>query len=144
MHIPFNAAVDVDWERFFMQQAVQNGAGLARPFRGYAYQRGTGLGNVFRSLFRYVMPLITKANVRNEILNAGSRLLGDIAQGEKVGHSIKKNTVRGLKNVVGNLSTKSQEGGRQRKRKRAVSSSSSRAKKRSPAFSARANKVTFL
>ncbi|TKR73905.1 hypothetical protein L596_021152 [Steinernema carpocapsae] len=131
MHIHFNPSSDVDWERFFKQQAEQHGAGISNPFRGYAYQRGTGIGDIFRGVFRYIMPIIKRASVKNELFNTGSRILNDLAHGEKVSHSIKKQGLEGAKNMVKNYN----HSGGARKR-RSVS------KKKKPVSKTR--KVTFL
>jgi hypothetical protein len=54
MHIDFDP-LKVDWSAFAESPGVQYGG--YDVFRGIPYQRGSGLGSVFRSMLRYLIPI---------------------------------------------------------------------------------------
>lgn len=60
----------------------QSGNGLSY-YQGAAYQKGYGLGGLFRSLFRAAVPLFKSGAkaVGKQMLRSGASLVNDIAQG---------------------------------------------------------------
>ena len=70
------------WTNFY-----QSGDG----FVGFPYQRGAGLGNVFRSIFRTLLPLAKSAGktIGKEMLSTGAQIASDVVAGENVGDSFK-------------------------------------------------------
>lgn len=64
------------YTRYYMNQA---GTGLP-GFSGSATQYGAGIGGIFRSLFRYALPLLKSGfNIaKPHIKNAGKSIAGDI------------------------------------------------------------------
>ncbi len=53
-------------------------------FVGYPYQRGAGLGNVFRSIFRAILPLAKRAGrtIGKQALSTGAQIASDVVAGE--------------------------------------------------------------
>ena len=120
-------------------------------FRGSAWQQGYGLGGLFRSVARAVMPMVKSgAKALGKIaLNAGANLLGDVASGKNLKEAAKargKEAVNVAKNrAVKRLQTYAQTGsGRRRRRKTTVKKRSGRSKsrKRSRKTTARSRKTT--
>ena len=77
--------VVVDWDDYFEQQAVQSGHG-AGFFQGQMYQRGHGLGNIFRGIFKFLLPLAKSAatSVGKEALHTGVNIVTDSLQGKDI------------------------------------------------------------
>lgn len=100
----------------------QEGTGGERYFEGIPYQRGygrhgSGVGAVFRSLIRHILPILKRAGpvLKQEGLETGARILNDIAQGEKVEEAIVKESKEGAKKLAQRVLTG--EGRRRRRRK---------------------------
>jgi hypothetical protein len=93
------------WQSFFLSQ--QHG-GAIPGFEGMRYQRGSGLGSLFRGFLRMILPAaktLGKSAVKaigREALSSGSELAGDVLRGEDIKVALKK---RG-RNAAGNLLTK--------------------------------------
>jgi len=85
------------------RRAYHRHYGGALPvFRGTVYQEGYGLGNIFGSLFRSVLPILktTAASAGKTLLRSGAQALGDIVSGERdVASALKHHSMEGLKNV---------------------------------------------
>ena len=75
-------------------------------------QRGSGLGGIFRSLARIFMPIAKTAikaskplmkqaakETGKELLRSGIETVGDLAAGENLGASVKKNLKAGTKRI---------------------------------------------
>ena len=117
----------------------QQGDGMP-VFRGSPWQRGYGqtgygLGGLFRSVARAVMPLVKSgAKALGKIaLNAGANVLGDVASGHNLKDAIKSrgkeavNVARGK--AINRLQTYAQTGrGRRTNKKRKASSSATRSR----------------
>ena len=99
--------------RYYLDQ--QQGHGMP-VFRGSAWQQGYGLGGLFRSVARAVMPMVKSgAKALGKIaLNAGANLLGDVASGKNLKDAVKtrgKEAVSVAKNrAVKRLQTYAQTG----------------------------------
>lgn len=119
-HTTFNAQ-PLDWKGFFLEDAkpldLQFGGTY---FIGDPYQRGYGIGSIFRSLYRFLLPL--GKVVGREGLAFGGKVLDDIAKGQNPKEALVKHGSESL----GNLLTKSQEklkqsgSGKRKKRVRIV------------------------
>ena len=115
------------------------GGGIDRVFKGDIYQDGYGLGGIFGSLFRKVVPILkrTAMSAGKTLLKSGADALGDVISGEKgIMSAIKDRGKEGLKQVgsdvknvvVKSIRGKEQGGGggsvcvraRSRKRKRDI------------------------
>ena len=97
------------------------GAGAAIEFsrfqRGYGlrlrYQRGTGVGNVLRSLWRFLVPLAREAGqaLTKEGASAGARILQNIAQGADIKEAVVTEGKQAMRNVAGLAAEKLQQQG---------------------------------
>lgn len=86
------------FENYYLKQA---GNGLP-SFSGTRYQRGHGLGNIFRSLAKIASPLIAKGvnKVGKELLHTGTKVVEDVIQGKQLKSSLKNRSIEGLQNLV--------------------------------------------
>jgi hypothetical protein len=110
MHVVFDPDA-IDW-RAYVTASQKGGAayfegfpyqrGGAAYFEGFPYQRGAGLGSVFGSLFRYLLPILRTAGkeIGREGLAVGARVLGDIAQGKNFRQSVINETSEGLRSLA--------------------------------------------
>jgi len=76
----------------------------ARPYqRGFGYyQRGAGISDFFRTLWRAMLPLVKSAGkaMGQEALSTGSRILEKVATGENVKDTITDQAIKGVENLV--------------------------------------------
>lgn len=125
VHIVFNPNT-VTLDALFSQEgggvySVQQGYGY---FRGNIFQRGSGFGNLFQSLWRFIVPLARQAGhtlaplakaaakeVGKEGLSTASRVLSGIADGASPAAALQHEGHQGLKNLVEKASAKLQKGG---------------------------------
>lgn len=136
MHIPFDPE-QVDWASFVsasnndvgvqfgsgyttFEGFYQRGGGGYTYFEGSPYQRGAGLGSVFRSLFRALVPLGKRAAsaVGQEGLATAARVLNNAVN--PVGDSpidwrenLAKETRTGVGNLLGRAADHLKKGGPQ-------------------------------
>ena len=85
---PLNA-----WEDYYYAQAFPEGSSLQRggnvPFHcGPVLQRGYGIGSIFRSVARSVMPSLKE--IGKSALTTGLEVLQDVAEGENIKTAAKK------------------------------------------------------
>ena len=82
--------VAIDWDAFFEQQAVQMGHGVPY-FRGQMYQRGHGLGNIFRGIFKFLMPMAKSVakTVGKQALHTGFDIVSDTLHGHDLKQAAK-------------------------------------------------------
>ena len=83
-----------------MNQATQKGGGPY--FAGRLFQRGSGIGSIFASLFKRVLPFLNQASnhIGKAALKTGANVLADTASGQRFQDSLKsrvKETGRQLK-----------------------------------------------
>ena len=108
MHVLYDPQ-KVNW----MDNTVQFGGGQYghgsdyNVFRGMPYQRVAGIGSVFRSMLRYLIPLAKPAGaaIGREALETGSRILSNIVKGDPVKRSVLSEGRTGLKNLLDQAST---------------------------------------
>jgi hypothetical protein len=86
MRIQFSPPSATDWTQYH-----QHG-GLLIGFKGKRYQRGAGLGNILKSLFRMVIPLAKSAGkvMGKQALQSGKEIAGDLLSGENVRTTLEK------------------------------------------------------
>lgn len=100
MHVQYKQESIEFWVQYYkaliaQQHQYQLGGGGLPVFKGYSqYQRGGGLGSIFRSLFRIAMPIVK--TVGKQALVSGSRVVADIAQGRNVKESFKEHARQGV------------------------------------------------
>lgn len=70
--------------------------------RGYGVQSGAGVGDVFRGIWRFLLPLIRRVGttVSAEALNTGQRALDRVIQGEPVKEALLSEGKKGVDNVL--------------------------------------------
>ena len=86
------------FEDYYVQQA---GSGLP-VFHGSSFQKGYGLGSIFRSFGRAVLPLLKSGAkaVGKEAIKSGTQLLGDILEGDNVKRAAAKRAKKAGKNLL--------------------------------------------
>jgi hypothetical protein len=117
VHVPF----DVVGTRF--PDALQYGEGSGHYYEGRVFQRGNGMGyagrhsgdgmgDVLRSVWRYLKPMALGAakTVGRESLDAGGRILTNLAKGEDLHETVKNEGKEGIKRVLDRASRKMQKG----------------------------------
>lgn len=104
MHVFYNPENE-DWLAYFERQS---GEGV---FRGLMYQRGAGIGSIFRSMFRYLLPIAKTIGreVGLEGLATGSRILGEVAGGKDVKGAVVDESREGLRKLLNRASTRMNE-----------------------------------
>ncbi|KAH7699292.1 hypothetical protein AAVH_33604 [Aphelenchoides avenae] len=132
VHVTFDPA-SVTLDGLFIQEggglySGQHGYGY---FRGNIFQRGTGFGNLFQSLWRFIVPLARQAGqtiaplakeavreIGKEGLSTASRVLSNIAEGASPAATLQEEGQQGLQNLVSKAKAKLQKGGALKRRKR--------------------------
>lgn len=104
MHVPFDPS-SIEWSAFLINsgggddaELMQFGGGANSGgaaasygiFRGVPYQRGSGVGSVFRSLVRYLMPFGREvgAALGRQGLESGQRILANVLEGRNLRDSL--------------------------------------------------------
>ena len=101
------------YEQYYLDQAKQKGGNLP-AFHGARFQRGYGLGSIFRGLFRWAV----------SHLQEGAKMLGkkvfqtgvDVAQDVLAGENVKTATKKRAKQALGLPSQDSTQSGAGKKR----------------------------
>ena len=120
LYVPLN---EKDWIQHF-----QCGNG----FYGTPYQRGAGLGNIFRSIFRFILPVAKKAgkSVGKQLLKAGADVATDVIDGRSFKDSMKLRGAEAVKNLSDEgLASMSGAGRKRQARKSAKKSVTKKTKK---------------
>lgn len=101
MHIDFDP-LQVQWSVLanLEPEAIQFGG--YNVFRGVPYQRGAGLGSVFRSVWRYLLPIGKEigAAIGRQGLESGNRVLGNVLEGRDLKESLAAEGKAGLRNLL--------------------------------------------
>lgn len=103
MHIDFDPLA-VEWSAFTLgvepTNIVQTGGYTV--FRGLPYQRGNGLGSVFRRLFRYLLPIGKEIGsaIGRQGLESGNRVLSSVLEGKDLKQSLVDEGKTGLKSLL--------------------------------------------
>ena len=134
--------VDFDVNSVLFTDFFQEGGSRDLYFEGIPFQRGygkehrAGIGAVFRSLLRVLLPVMKKAGsaVKKEGLETGARILSDVAQGVPIQDAVVEEVKTGAKHLAERAM---QRGGRRRRSRRRKSvgrrSVSKKAKRRKKA-----------
>ena len=113
---------DRAWAQYYASQAAQSGAG----FQGMRYQRGAGLGSIFRGLFRFLLPVAKSAGkaVGKQALATGAQIASDVVAGTDIKTAAKRRARAGaaklMKRAARKIQTGKGLGRRPRKKKRAT------------------------
>ena len=108
MRIVFNPQSDQFWHKYYSQQ----GGLPLQVFVGERYQRGNGLGHIFRGLLRFLMPIAKTAG--KAALRTGAAIASDVAEGRPIKDAFQEHTVGKLES----MGRKTQKGGGKRTKKR--------------------------
>ncbi|KAL3080605.1 hypothetical protein niasHT_034791 [Heterodera trifolii] len=89
-------------ELVFFNQYGGAGVGTYNIFHGQPYQRGNGIGAVFRSLMRYLVPIGKEigAAIGRQGLESGNRVLSNVLEGKDLKESLISESKVGLKNLL--------------------------------------------
>ncbi|KAL3079413.1 hypothetical protein niasHS_013059 [Heterodera schachtii] len=84
---PLQSANSMDWSAF-SSDCVQFGG--YNIYRGLPYQRGAGVGAVFRSLMRYLLPIGKQIGsaIRRQGIESGNRVLTNVLEGKDLKESL--------------------------------------------------------
>jgi hypothetical protein len=112
----------MDYKTYYLNQA----GGNYEYFRGAARQRGYGIGGMFKSMFKYLFPLIRShalpvikkgaEMVGSEALKAASNFTTDAIRGRNLKDSFQEHSTSAIDNLSNQMQAKIQAGsGRKRK-----------------------------
>ncbi|KAL3122633.1 hypothetical protein niasHT_003989 [Heterodera trifolii] len=88
-------------ELVFFNQYGGAGVGTYNIFHGQPYQRGNGIGAVFRSLMRYLVPIGKEIGATGrQGLESGNRVLSNVLEGKDLKESLISEGKVGLKNLL--------------------------------------------
>jgi hypothetical protein len=79
----------MDYEQYFTNQAINK----SPVFEGYRFQRGYGLGGIFRKLFKWIMPIMKQhavpvaKTVGQELLKGATNIAKDAFKGRNLKES---------------------------------------------------------
>lgn len=108
------------YEEYYTNQA---GNGLSY-YRGIPLQRGSGLGGIFRSMFRMAVPLFKKGAkaLGKQFLRTGVEVANDVIQGKDVKSAVKQRAKEAGKSLTDKAANKVKNmiGSGQHKRKSKV------------------------
>lgn len=130
MYVPYKCC-EKSFEDYYAQQT---GNGL-EYYRGASFQRGHGLGGIFRSIFRAAVPLLKSGAkaVGKQLFHSGVGLLNDVSRGENVSTAAKRRAKEAGRQLTEKAATRMKTmigSGRNKKRKRSRKSVISRQAKR--------------
>ena len=96
------------WIQYFSDQANQSGAG----FIGLPYQRGAGIGSIFRSIFRALLPIAKSASksIGKQALSTGAQIASDLVAGDSIKAATKRHTKAGAAALLNQAAKKLQSG----------------------------------
>lgn len=80
----------------------QYGGSSYTPFVGLPYQRGAGIGSIFRSLLRFLIPIGREAGkaIGRQGLESGVRVMSGVLDGQDLRQSLEHEGRAGLKNLL--------------------------------------------
>lgn len=102
----------MDFKSYYLNQA---GNGLPY-FQGSPYQRGYGLGGIFRKIFSWIMPIVREhampvaKSVGKEILKSATDVVQDTIQGNNLLDSAKNRFGESVKSIKSQLGLQDGEG----------------------------------
>ena len=129
MHVDFDPA-NVDWDFLLNAQNEfpQIGGASYPVFHGLPYQRGAGIGAIFKSFLRFLLPLGKEAGaaIGRQGLESTSRILGNVLEGKPLKDAVQNEARSGVKNLLHKAADRvGQMEGSGKRRKRKMSSKNS-------------------
>lgn len=91
----------MDFEKYYNTQATEK----LPVFKGSRYQRGFGFGNVFRKLFRWIVPIVKEnatpilKNMGKSAIKTAVNIASDTLEGQNFRTSAKGRIKESLKNL---------------------------------------------
>ena len=81
------------YEQYYVDQAKQKGGNLP-AFHGARFQRGYGLGSIFKGLFRWAMPHLQQGAkvIGRKALQTGANVAQDVLDGDNIKTAVHKRT----------------------------------------------------
>lgn len=112
MRTIYVAPSDKVWASFYSRN--QKGEG----FVGLPYQRGGGLGSIFRGIFRALLPIAKSAGktIGRQALRTGAEIASDVLSGSNLKDSVKRRGRAAAATLATKAAKKIQRGGRLGKR----------------------------
>lgn len=117
----------VDWDLLLINaqnEFPQFGGSAAYPvFHGYPYQRGAGIGALFKSVLRFLMPLGKEAGlaIGRQGMESTSRLLSNVLEGKPLKEALQEQTRTGVQNLLTKAADRVATIGSGKRRKRKIS-----------------------
>ena len=107
MRVTFVPPSDKLWIQHYVNQQT------GRGFIGMPYQRGNGLGSLFRGLFRFILPIAKSAGhaVGKQALKTGAEIASDLVAGESLAESAKRRGRVGATNLLKQATAKLEQSG---------------------------------
>ena len=106
------------YDNYYIGQVGSGGAALV----GARYQRGHGLGGIFRGLFRAATPMLKRGVMAlgKQISRSGGRVARDVAAGKKFKQALRHRRRQGLGEIIDRAVTNRMQPPRHRKRGRSI------------------------
>ena len=135
------------YEQYYVDQARQKGGNLP-AFHGARFQRGYGLGSIFKGLFRWAMPHLQQGAkvIGRKALQTGVNVAQDVLDGDNIKTAISKQAKQAIGNMMSQKSQRGQSGAGQKGTKRkaqGVKISSPPGKKAKTSLQAKKPKTIF-
>lgn len=113
MRVVFDPESQLLWQQYYITQAKQTGYGL-QGFQGVQYQRGNGLGSLFKGLFRMILPVAKNVGkaIGTQALRTGTDFAADVLTGTPLKEAAKLHGKAGLANLIGKAQAHLQGGNR--------------------------------
>ena len=107
------------YEQYYVDQAKQKGRNLP-AFHGARFQRGYGLGSIFRGLFRWAIPHLQQGAkvIGKKALQTGVNVAKDVLDGDNIKTAISKQAKQAIGNMASQKSQQAQSGAGQKGTKR--------------------------
>lgn len=88
-----------DYESYYLNQV---GFGGIPVYRGLAVQRGSGLGNILSSAFKFAVPLLKKGAtyIGKKLLSTGAKVATDVASGIPIKSALKSHSISAGKETL--------------------------------------------
>lgn len=80
-------------------------------------QRGSGIGSIFKSIGRFLLPLVKK-HVLPHAATTAKNVMSDVIEGRNVGETLKEHGLKGIKGVGDSILGNQSGSGSRQKRKR--------------------------
>lgn len=127
MHVDFDPDT-VNWDHLLAISTLNSPAynqigGANYPiFHGIPYQRGAGIGSIFKSILRYLIPLGKEAGaaIGRQGLQSTSNILSNVLEGKNLREALKDETRSGVKNLLNKAAERVGQMGNGRRRKRKI------------------------